>query len=75
MIGDKKTNIIKLVVYSNKISLQISLEWDLSNSSYIFILTVNFENLIVGLHVLILLFMFAKFQENHKSIAMSSNKY
>ena len=39
----------------NKVSLQISLERNLINSSYIFILSVNFENLTVRLHVLIIL--------------------
>ena len=39
----------------NKVSLQTSLERNSTNSSYIFILSVNFENLIVGLHVLIIL--------------------
>ena len=44
-------------------------------SSYIFILSINFENLTVRLYVLITFLMFTKFQENKISIAMSSNKY
>ena len=36
---------------------------------------MNFENLTVGLHVLIIFFMIAKFQENQISIAMLSKKY
>jgi len=36
-----------------------------------FIWSVNFENLIVGLHILIISFMLAKFQKDQKSIAMS----
>ena len=35
---------------------------------------MKFENLTVGMHVLILSLMLAKFQENQRSIAMSSNK-
>ena len=35
---------------------------------------MNFENLTVRLHVLITFLMLTKFQENQKSIAMSSNK-
>ena len=58
----------------NKVSLQTSLERNPSNLSYIFILSVKFENLTVELHVLILSFILAKFQENQRSIAMSSNK-
>ena len=58
----------------NKIFLQTSLERNLSNLSYIFILNVKFENLTIGLHVLIISFMLAKFQEDQKSITMSSNK-
>ena len=58
----------------NKVSLQISLERNSTNSSYIFILSVNFENLIVKLHVLIISLMLTKFQENQRSITMSSNK-
>ena len=42
--------------------------------SYIFLLGVNFENLIVGLYVLIISSMLAKFQENQILIAMSSIK-
>ena len=45
----------------NKVSLQISLERNFSNSLYIFILGMNFENLTVKLHVLIISFMLAKF--------------
>ena len=59
----------------NKISLQPSLERNPTNSSYIFILSVNFENLTVRLHVLITSLMLTKFQENQRSITMSSNKY
>ena len=36
----------------------------LKNSSYIFLLDVNFKNLTAELHVLIIFFMLAKFQEN-----------
>ena len=55
-----------------KISFQTSMERNPPNSSYIFFfLNENFENLIVGLHVFIILSMFAKFQENQKSISMS----
>ena len=57
-----------------KVSLQTSLERNLTNSSYIFILSVNFENLTVRLHVLITSKMLTKFQENQRSIAMPSNK-
>ena len=46
-----------------------------ANSSYISILSVNFENLTIKLHILIIFFVHVKFQENQKSIAISSNKY
>ena len=58
----------------NKISLQTNLVRNPTNSSYIFILSVNFENLTVRLHVLITSLLLTKFQENQRSIAMSSNK-
>ena len=58
----------------NKVSLQISLERNPTNTSYIFILSVNFENLTVRLHVLITSLMLTKFQENQRLIAISSNK-
>ena len=45
----------------NKVSFLINLERNSSNLSYIFILSLKFENLIVGLHVLIISFMLAKF--------------
>ena len=55
-----------------QISLQISLKRNSSNSLYIFILSINFKNLIGRLNILIISFMFVKFQEYKKSIAMSS---
>ena len=58
----------------NKISLQTSLERNPTNSSYIFVLNVNFENLTVRLYVFITSLMLTKFQENQRSIVMSSNK-
>ena len=58
----------------NKVSIQTSLERNPTNSSYIFILSVNFENPTVKLHILITSKMLTKFQENQRSITMSSNK-
>ena len=58
----------------NKISLQPSLERNPTNSSYIFVLNVNFENLTVRLYVFFTSLMLTKFQENQRSIVMSSNK-
>ena len=55
-------------LYNNKVFLQISLEKNPTNSSYIFILSVNFENLTIKLHVLITSLMLTKFQENQRSI-------
>ena len=60
------------VFLMNKVSLQISLKRDSINLSYISILSVNFENLTVRLHVLIIFFMHVKFQEDQRSIAISS---
>ena len=57
----------------NKVSLQTNLERNPSNSSYIFIMSMNFVNLALGLYVLIISFMLAKFQEGQRSITMSSN--
>ena len=65
---------IDMVTISNKVFFQTSLEKNLSNLLYIFILSVKFENLTIGLHVLILSFILAKFQEDQRSIAISSNK-
>ena len=50
----------------NKISPQTSLKKNPSNLSYIFILSVKFENLTVGLYVLIISFILAKFQEDQR---------
>ena len=58
----------------NKVSLETSLERNPTNPLYIFILSVNFENLTVKFHAFITSLMLTKFQENKKSIAMSSNK-
>ena len=50
-----------------------SLERNPSNSSYIFLLGVNFENITVELHVFIICFMLAKFKKKiEKSIVASS---
>ena len=65
---------MNLILLENKVSLQTSLKRNPSNLSYIFILNVKFENLTVGLHVLIISFMLAKFQEDQILIVMSSNK-
>ena len=59
----------------NKVSIQTSLERNPTNSSYIFILSMSFENLTIRLHDLITSKMLTKFQENQRSITMSSNKY
>ena len=45
-----------------------------SNSFNIFLLNVNFVNIVFGLHVLIISFILAKFQKYQRSIAMSSIK-
>ena len=39
---------------------------------YIYIYNMNFKNLTVGLHVLIIFFVLTKFQEDKKLIAMLS---
>ena len=52
LISSEVSNTAKKIIW-NKVSLQISLERSSTNSSYIFILSVNFENLIARLHVLI----------------------
>ena len=49
-----------------------SLERNISNFSFIFILSVNFENLTIRLQILIIYFLFAKFQEEQRSIVISS---
>ena len=58
----------------NKVSFQTNLERNPTNSLYICILSVNFENLTIRLHVLITSLILTKFQENQRSIAMLSNK-
>ena len=57
-----------------KVSLQTSLKRNPSKFSYIFLLDVNFETLTIELHVFIISFMLTKFQENQRSIAVSSIK-
>ena len=46
----------------------------MNKDQYIFILSVNFENLTVRLYVFITSIILIKFQENQRSIVMSSNK-
>ena len=59
---------------TNKVSLQTSLERIPLNLSYIFILSVKFENLTIRFNVLIISFMLAKFQKDQRSIAVLLNK-
>ena len=56
-------------------SLQTNLERNHSNSYFIFFLVVNFENLTIRWHVFMVFFMLAKFQENKKSVVISSIAY
>ena len=46
-----------------------------TNSSNIFILIVDFENLTVRLYVLIISFILVKFQKDQRLIVMSSIKF
>ena len=64
----------KSIYYKNKVSLQTNLERNLTNLSYIFILSVNFKNLTVRLHDLITSLILTKFQGNQRLIATSLNK-
>ena len=48
------------------VSLQTSLKRNPSNVFYIFLLNVNFENLIIGLYILIIFSILTKFQEDKK---------
>ena len=50
----------------NKVFLQTNLERNFTNSLYIFVLSVNFENLTVRLNVFITSLMLTKFQENQR---------
>ena len=52
-----------------------SLEKNPSSSYCIFLLDVNFENLIIELHVHIISFILVKFKEYQKSKTMLSTKY
>ena len=51
-------------VKEDYVSLQISLERNSLNLSYIFLLNVNFENLTVELHNLYVLNLYVKFHSN-----------
>ena len=64
----------KSIYYKNKVCLETNLEKNFTGSSYIFILSVNFENLTIRLHGLITSLMLTKFQGNQRSIATLSNK-
>ena len=57
---------------TQKISSQTSLTRNPSNSHYIFLLNMNFENLTVALHDLSKSYMLVKFQEDQRSITTLS---
>ena len=63
-------------VIKNKLNLHILREGKgfSSNSANIFLLDVNFENLNIVLHVIIISFILAKFQEDQRAIAILSIK-
>ena len=63
-----------VVLWKIKFFSPTSLKRNSTNFLYISILNVNFENLTVRLYVLIIFFMHVKFQEDQRSIAISSNK-
>ena len=56
----------------NKVSLQVSLEINSSNFSYISFLGVNFENLSIKFHVLYIFNMHIKFYLNRMSFIIRS---
>ena len=58
----------------DNVSLQTSLEKNPSKSSYILLLNVNFENLIVVLHVLYVLNIYVKFHSNRILFTIQSIK-
>ena len=53
-----------------KVSFQNNLDRNLQTPLIIFLLDVNFENLTVGLYVLIISSIIVKFQKNQRSIVM-----
>ena len=61
--------------FKKKKKKKTSLEKNPPNSSYIFLLDANFENLTIELHVLIISSMLVKFQKDQKSITILSTKY
>ena len=69
-ITQKRNQEKKNVAYKNKIH---TYGWkkfleNSSNFANIFSLNVNFENIIIGLHVLIISYILENFQEDRKSI-------
>ena len=60
--------------FNNKISLQISLKRNSTNSSYVVILSVNFENITIRLYVFIISFMLAKSSNINKIYLQTSLK-
>ena len=52
------------ILIKDRVSFQINSEINLSNYSYVFLLDVNFKNLMIGLYVLYVLNMHVKFCSN-----------
>ena len=71
----KKKRSIGETMRDEKVSLQTSLKRNPSKFSYIFLLDVNCETLTIGLLVFIISSMLTKFQEDQRSITMSSIKW
>ena len=71
-IKEKKPFFLGSHIYNRiKFFFQINLEKTFINTSYISILSMNFENIIFRLHVFIIFFMHVKFQEDQRSIVIS----
>ena len=62
-------------IFIRKVYLQTSLERNPQIPPIFFLFDVNFQNLIIGLHVFIIFSILAKFQKYQRSIAILLNKY
>ena len=63
---------VKDKIGNDKVSLPTNLEGNPSHSSFIFLLDVNFENLIVKLHFLYVVNTHVKFQSNKMLFTIQS---
>ena len=76
IVGDSEASVLYIYIYilMRNVYLRTSLERNPQTHPISFLFNVNFENIIIGLHVFIIFSILTNFQEYQRSISILSNK-